>query len=106
MRNSIRYATAAPAVLGLLLASASLMQSRVEARPDAVAATVAEEPAPQKCCFTNPRLTGKCEVTLAKGETCAAVLDYLNNPNSQGKSYCENTTVRGGWQSASCAATK
>jgi hypothetical protein len=106
MLNAIRHGTLWVAVLGLLLASASTMPSRVEARPAADAAAVAEEPAPEKCCFTNPRLTGKCEVTLAKGETCATVLDYLNNPNSQGKAYCENTTVRGGWQSASCAATK
>jgi hypothetical protein len=93
------------AVLGLLVASASVTQSRVEARPPG-AAVLQEPPPPQKCCFTNPRYTGTCEVTLAKGETCGTVLAYLNNPNSLGKSYCENTAVRGGWQSASCAPKK
>jgi hypothetical protein len=103
MRNSIRYATGALAVLGLLVASASATSPAVAARARAAAT---QESAEQKCCFTNPRLTGKCEVTLAKGETCAGILAYLNNPNSQGKTYCENTTVRGGWQSASCAPAK
>ena len=35
-------------------------------------------------------------------ESCGQILDYLNNSMSQGKSYCGNTTVRGGWQSVSC----
>ena len=38
----------------------------------------------------------------AKDETCATILDYLNNPQSQGKSYCGNTSIRGGWQQAPC----
>ena len=39
----------------------------------------------------------------AKDETCASILGYLNNPMSQGKSYCGNTTLRGGWTSVACA---
>jgi hypothetical protein len=45
---------------------------------------------------------GTCEVEPAKNQTCAAILDYLNNPQSQGKDYCSNTTIRGGWQLVPC----
>src|SRR5262245_26154922 len=55
-----------------------------------------------KCCFTNPAFTGVCQAVPASGETCQSILDYLNNPNSTGKSYCGGTSIRGGWQQASC----
>ena len=55
-----------------------------------------------KCCFNNPRYTGTCEVTLGEGETCASVLAYLNNQAATGKSYCGNTTIRGGWATVAC----
>lgn len=60
-----------------------------------------QDPRPH-CCFTNPRYVGTCEVEPAKEETCASILEYLNNPLSQGKSYCGNTSVRGGWKSDPC----
>ena len=60
-----------------------------------------KDPRPH-CCFTNARYVGTCEVEPAKDQTCAAILDYLNNPQSQGKSYCGNTTIRGGWQLVPC----
>src|SRR5262245_16416293 len=101
MRNAIRRSALALAGLGLLVASSSATAPRVEARQPLV---VTQEPPPQKCCFTNPRQAGTCEVTPGSGETCGSVLAYLNSPNSQGKTYCGNTTVRGGWQSVSCAA--
>ncbi len=56
----------------------------------------------QKCCFTNQRYTGVCEVVPGDDETCAGVLAYLNNPNSVGKGYCGNTAVRGGWAQVAC----
>jgi hypothetical protein len=62
----------------------------------------AQEPHPPKCCFANPGFSGTCEVEPAKDETCASILGYLNNPMSQGKSYCGNTTLRGGWTSVAC----
>jgi hypothetical protein len=31
-----------------------------------------------------------------------SILEYLNHPTSQGKGYCANTTIRGGWKSADC----
>src|SRR5262245_13569490 len=105
MRYAIRCGTRGIAILGLLVASASTTPARVEARPPAGAAASADSP-PTKCCFTNPRHAGTCEVTPAKGETCGSVLAYLNNPNSQGKIYCGNTTIRGDWQIVSCTPTK
>src|SRR5262245_8294969 len=57
-----------------------------------------------KCCFTNQSFTGVCEQTPAPGETCQSILDYLNAPNSAGKSYCGGTTIRGGWQQTTCSA--
>lgn len=64
------------------------------------AAMVSSAPAP--CCFTNPRFSGVCSVEPAEGETCASVLAYLNDPQSQGKTYCSNTTIRGGWKQSRC----
>ena len=56
-----------------------------------------------RCCFTNPAYSGICEVTPAEGETCQSILDYLNAPNSSGRSYCGGTQIRGGWALSSCA---
>ena len=67
--------------------------------------TLAEESA-KKCCFDHKRYQGTCEVTPAQGETCQGIIDYLNNPNSTGKSYCGGTTIRGGWTAASCKAAQ
>jgi len=72
------------------------------ARSAPAAAALAQDQPPAKCCFTNPGYSGVCEVQPAKDESCGQILDYLNNSMSQGKSYCGNTTIRGGWQSASC----
>jgi hypothetical protein len=57
------------------------------------------------CCYTNPQYAGPCAVVPGKGETCASILAYLNNPRSQGKSYCNNTTIRGGWKRVKCAGS-
>jgi hypothetical protein len=54
------------------------------------------------CCFTNPSWAGVCEVRPTGTETCASILDYLNNPRSVGKTYCNSTDLRGGWKSAAC----
>ena len=54
------------------------------------------------CCFTNPRYSGICQVVPDEGESCASILAYLNNQNSVGKSYCGNTTIRGGWAQVEC----
>jgi hypothetical protein len=65
---------------------------------------VARAADPVPCCFTNPQYTGVCKVEPAEGETCATILAYLNNPQSQGKSYCGNTNIRGGWKQQKCGA--
>jgi hypothetical protein len=88
----------------IVLAAASVpgaAGSPDEARA-ALAARAQDQRPPEKCCFTNPAYSGTCEVVPGKDETCGSILDYLNNPMSQGKAYCSNTTVRSGWKSASC----
>jgi hypothetical protein len=55
-----------------------------------------------KCCFENPRYSGTCEATPGPEESCGSILGYLNNPNSVGKDYCGNTTIRGGWSQVEC----
>lgn len=58
--------------------------------------------APAECCFNNARYTGTCVVQPAEEESCASILDYLNNPSSSGKSYCSFTEIRGGWKEIAC----
>jgi hypothetical protein len=60
--------------------------------------------AKKECCFTNVAYSGVCQVTPGEGESCTSILQYLNRPNSVGKNYCMNTTVRGGWKKKSCEA--
>lgn len=67
-----------------------------------LALAAADEPKRPPCCFTNPQYAGVCSVEPAPQESCATILDYLNTPQSQGKSYCNNTTVRGGWSGQKC----
>ena len=57
---------------------------------------------PRLCCVANPRFSGICSVELGPDETCQAVLDYLNNANSVGKTYCGKTNIRGGWAQVEC----
>jgi hypothetical protein len=92
MRRLTSYVTRACAILLLVAASAPVAPT--------------QDPPPPKCCFTNSRYTGTCEVQPATDETCSSILGYLNNPMSQGKSYCGSTTIRGGWQSVACEAKK
>jgi len=106
MRRMTSFLTRAFAVLLLVTAFAPMAPLEAEAPPVGTAATRAQEPAPPKCCFGNPAFAGTCEVEPAKDETCASILGYLNNPMSQGKSYCGNTTLRGGWKSVACEPKK
>jgi hypothetical protein len=96
--------------VALALAVAILAAATLEPAPPADApaplacsaqAADGKDPRPH-CCFTNARYVGTCEIEPAKDETCATILDYLNNPQSQGKGYCANTTIRGGWQQVPC----
>jgi hypothetical protein len=54
------------------------------------------------CCYTNPAYAGVCEVRPMGDETCASILEYLNNPRSVGKTYCNSTDIRGGWEPMVC----
>ena len=58
---------------------------------------------PRRCCFTNERFAGVCEVAPEQDTTCADILAYLNNPNSSGKTYCGTTAVREGWSLVECS---
>jgi hypothetical protein len=103
MRNPTGWTLRAFAVV--LLATpipAAPAAGSVTAPDEAASVLLAQDTAPAKCCFTNPGYTGTCEVQPAKDESCGQILDYLNNPMAQGKSYCGNTTVRSGWKQASC----
>lgn len=103
MRRLSRYVTRAFVILLLMTAFAPMAPLEAEAPPQAASAVRAQEPHPPKCCFANPGFAGTCEVEPAKDETCASILGYLNNPMAQGKNYCGNTTLRGGWTSVACA---
>jgi hypothetical protein len=85
----------------LLAAALEPKAAPFDAAPAACLAQAADEPRPH-CCFTNARYVGTCEVEPSKDETCATILQYLNNPQSQGKTYCNATSVRGGWKQVPC----
>jgi hypothetical protein len=56
----------------------------------------------EACCFSNPAYSGVCKVQPTKGETCASILAYLNNPMAHGKDYCGGTPIREGWRQVDC----
>ena len=99
--NVRRAVTVAAGVLLAASVGGSERRDGPKARAGAMAVVVLAD-APAHCCFTNPRYVGTCDVQPATDETCASILDYLNNPQSQGKTYCGNTSVRGDWKAASC----
>jgi len=63
-----------------------------------------EESPGADCCFTNRAYSGVCVVGPAENETCGSILAYLNNEQSVGRSYCDRTNIRGGWQAVPCEA--
>jgi len=99
--------------LGAVLAAAALLLATspgapvvaaagpVVAAAGSCAAADSQDPRPH-CCFTSPRYVGACEVEPEKGETCTSILEYLNNPQSQGKAYCNRTAIRGDWKLVPC----
>jgi len=82
----------------------NLRRSGLVAASLLLAASTGGTGAPEPCCFTNPRYVGTCEVAPGADETCASIRAYLNNPQSQGRTYCGNTSIRGDWKAASCEA--
>ena len=102
MSEPRRLLPPAAAVAALLLvASLAPAAKPGPAAPLACAAASAQDPRPA-CCFENPRYVGTCEVDPVKDETCASILEYLNNPQSTGKAYCNNSSIRGGWKIVPC----
>jgi hypothetical protein len=104
MSQPRRLLPTAAATAALLLAASVAPAERPDpAAPPgcAAAAASAQDPRPV-CCFENARYVGTCEVEPAKDESCASILEYLNNLQSTGKSYCNSTNVRGGWKIVPC----
>jgi hypothetical protein len=99
--SALRTAGAVAAALLLAATIGLFARAAATATPADEARAAAQDPRPH-CCYTNPAYAGKCEVEPAKDETCASILEYLNNPQSQGKSYCGNTNLRGGWKTTPC----
>lgn len=95
--------TAVALVAGALLVGSLGSTRRGASEPRPAASTVRAD-APAHCCFENPRYVGQCDVAPGADETCASILAYLNNPQSQGKAYCGNTSLRGDWTTAACKA--
>ena len=104
MRHRIEVTAIAGTAVALALVAGFFAPGRHAEAAVATAAcataTAASVNAP--CCFTNPSYSGVCQVQPAKDETCASILEYLNNPQSQGMSYCNSTNVRGGWKTVPC----
>lgn len=73
---------------------------RVASTGTVPAARQATDQAP--CCLTRLGYEGRCVVQPAAGETCASILEYLNSPNTVGKTYCGGTRLRGGWSLVDC----
>jgi hypothetical protein len=55
------------------------------------------------CCYIHSNYQGVCEVVPAEDETCEGILQYLNTPATVGKTYCNSTRIRGGWESVGCS---
>jgi len=83
---------------GIMITASCLMAVFAIAGEETTATNVQQTP----CCFENPRFSGTCEATPGEDESCGSILGYLNNPNSVGKDYCGNTTIRGGWDQVEC----
>jgi hypothetical protein len=101
MRRLVGYGAVALAVLLSTVVVAAPSPSAAGAASVAALAPAAET-APTSCCFTHRSYTGTCVVQPGEGESCSSILDYLNNPMSQGKTYCNSSSLRGGWSSVSC----
>jgi hypothetical protein len=102
-RSRLIGAAGAALLLAAVAAAAAPALRPADAPSLACAAPAADAQDPRpRCCFENPRYVGVCEVDPAKDETCASILEYLNNPQSTGKNYCNSTNIRGGWKSVLC----
>ncbi len=93
--------------LPLLLFEAGSLRPSSEPAPTVPAA----DPEPTvTCTFSHPSYSGMCKQTetLQKGttgkEACQSILDCLNDSRCI-KTYCDATTIRGGWKLESAEVT-
>jgi hypothetical protein len=83
----------------------ALVVSLLALLPFAAGGAAAPQPKQRQkppCCLNNPRYAGSCVVEPGPEESCGGVLAYLNNPKGVGKTYCNNSTLRGGWKAVRC----
>jgi hypothetical protein len=85
------------ALLFVLLAGArGVLEARADPEP---AGTYVVE-----CSFSHPAYSGRCGVSettprsTPPKEACEAILSCLNDSRCSGKTYCNATTLRGGWK--------
>lgn len=93
----IRSACSAVAVSAILVAAAVVSAQTVSGQ--------VQKGEGGRCCLTNFRYSGICEVRVGSGESCGDVLSYLNNFQSAGQAYCGNSIIRGGWTLVRCGST-
>lgn len=61
-----------------------------------------QKPEPVACTFAHPQYAGSCVETATPTDrqtpvqACRVILDCLNNAQCV-KTYCQSTTIRGGW---------
>jgi hypothetical protein len=79
-----------------------LVLTRPVPAPAPLVAATSPRGAAARCCLTNTAYRGVCVVTLGEKETCESVLAYLNAPNTAGRTYCNSTRLRGGWEIVPC----
>ena len=83
--------------LGLFVALALLSAAASSTSP------AGPPPPTATCVFTNPGFSGKCtEITdvpegWTPAQACQVILQCLNDVDCL-KTYCQATTIRGGWQ--------
>ena len=86
----------------MILSVALAVTAAVAVGTDALAGAATPAGETRPCCFTNSAYVGVCSVVPAEKETCADILRYLNSPATVGKTYCNNSRTRGGWESVPC----
>jgi hypothetical protein len=86
-----------------IFAALALISAAPSASPAGPPPAPPPPPPSATCVFTNPGFSGKCtEVTnvpdgWTPAQACQLILQCLNDVDCL-KTYCQATTIRGGWQ--------